>query len=134
MPNTGVYQGSHQSRNLKLENLDMAQDIEIMVNDKPSWIRLFRVDSMVLTGEPSGLQQLFRIESMSDPADDTSGAMGPVSTQGLLLTGFRGHPTIPDSDCKRGDTFVLNGLKYAITDIIADTRSSLQAIGKTRRL
>lgn len=117
------------------EPISEAYDTSRVIADKSTTIRIVRKGSATFTGEPFGTAQVVRLESISSPAD-IAGENAVAADQAILVFGYRGHPTITDTDLKRGDWFLLESLqvKVTITDVLLDTRTSLQAIGKASPL
>lgn len=116
-----------------LDNAAMASDTAAVIADKETMFYAKRLGSTIFTGRPNGLAQKVRIESLGDPAS-VIGTIATADRQYVLIHGYRGHPTIPDTDLMRGDTDLIDGYRYSIIDYKVNTRSSLQCIAEVQRL
>lgn len=95
------------------------------IMDKPTTI-VFRKPQP--PGRPSTLAvQTLRVE-LDNRATVTTGAMGSAPTLGVVVYGWRNHPTLPDSDIAEGYTFTFGDDLYRIEDVIL-TLGEIQGTG-----
>jgi len=80
------------------------------INDKPDSVTLYR-KTVAQT------DQTVRIESLENMREATGGA-GTSSLRGVVVFGVKDHPTVTDTDIQRGDTFLLNDIKYRVVDLV----------------
>lgn len=96
------------------------------IQHKPSAIQLKRHGV-------SGLMaaQTVRIEySDTRGGSEVTGAGGKSSQQYLIIFGIRDHPTLPDTDIKRGDQLTIEGLQLRIIETVL-TLGEIQAKAET---
>jgi hypothetical protein len=107
-----------------LAGADQAVDTAQVIADKTTSIVVRRNGADLAA-------QIVRIEELGGPGE-TRGQNATVANAGVLIVGYRGHPTIADTDLKRGDRFYLtaDSTMYTVTQILVDTRESLQVIGE----
>lgn len=104
---------------------DMAVDTALLISDKSVTITIRR-------GNVELDPQTVRIEALGNMPNERRGENATVAVQQVLILGYKGHPTIEDSDIKRGDRFYLSDEKmiYTIVQVIPDLRDSVQAIAQ----
>jgi len=100
----------------------MAVDTAILIADKSQSITVTRGGSTLSA-------QTVRVDSLSGSQQITTSA-GQVHQADALILGYRGHPTITDTDLKPGDRFALNGVKYEVIALVPNALDSLQAYAK----
>lgn len=130
MPNLNAWFGESLG---PLDAAQMSEDAALIIGDKPSSVQINRTGSGTFIGAPNGVAQMIRQEAISDPSKIV-GLNLASGEQGVLVYGYRGHATIPDTDIKKGDWYISDGFKVTVIDIKLDTRVSLQAIGKAIRI
>lgn len=82
-------------------NQNRPASVARIIGEKPSEITILRLNGDVL--EP----QTVRLDMLSAPTEaQYANNWARVASQKLLLTGYKGHPTIPDTDIQAGDSFV----------------------------
>lgn len=74
-------------------------------------------------------EQTVRIEVVQSIRDsgENRDAMVAISKQYVVMMGFRAHPTIPDTDLQRGDTFYFQNRVYQVQEIIDTLPGRLMA-------
>ncbi len=115
------WQGNSFPLSSWLADADQAVDTAQVITDKALSIVVKRNGGDLAA-------QTVRIEGLGGPSE-TRGPNVTVANAAVLIVGYRGHPTITDTDLKRGDRFYLasEDALYTVTQILVDTRVSLQA-------
>jgi predicted component of type VI protein secretion system len=102
-----------------------AQNAYRRIQDKPTTI-VFRKPNP--PGRPTSLAaQTLRVE-VDNRASVTTGATGSAPRLGVLVYGWRDHPSLPNSDIAEGYTFTVGGDLYRIEDVIL-TLGEIQGTG-----
>jgi hypothetical protein len=99
-----------------LDDHDMAVDTAILIADKSTSITTDRVASA----------QTVRIDSLSGSRQIVTSA-GQVSKADAIVLGYKGHPTITDTDLKYNDRFYVGGVQYRVIALVPNLTDSLQA-------
>jgi hypothetical protein len=94
----------------------------LRINDKPSSITIVR------DGVADLAAQTVRVE-VNPIGETVSPALGSLGQGSVTVYGIRQHATLPDTDIRRGDRFLLGGRVYRITNVI-DTLGERQATGE----
>lgn len=68
----------------------------------------------------------------SELPQGSSAQLGTMGVQSVTVFGVRNHPTISDTDIKRGDRFILGGKEYEI-DVVNELRGKVQATGTVKK-
>lgn len=105
-----------------LDDHDQAVDTAALIADKPTSITVVR-------GATTLSAQTVRIDSLSGSRQITTSAGQVHQADGLIL-GYKGHPTIANTDIKPGDRFALGGVKYEVIALVPNLLDSLQAYAK----
>lgn len=95
------------------------------IQDRPTSVVLIRAG----VNQPA---QTMRVEAGPSPAQRPAGGNPQLSTQGVLtmtVFGVRNHPTIPDTDIRRNDRFVVGGTEYRVMNVVLYT-GGVQAAGE----
>lgn len=104
-----------------------AVDTERTIMERPSTIIIKRDlgDADYVTLDP----QVVRIEVVQSIRDsgENRDAMVAISRQYVVLMGFREHPTIPNTNIQRGDTFYFQNRTYEVQEIIDTLPGRLMA-------
>lgn len=114
-----------QPGNVELRGFDTIR----LIMARPSWIVISR---FVPPNQTIQLQpQLVRIEIIENPRGDSEkrDAMVSVSRQYVELIGVKDNPYMVDTDLKRADQFMYQGLMYEITEFINTVPGRLFASG-----
>ncbi len=102
-----------------------AQNAYRRIMEKPATI-IFRKPNP--PGRPTTLAaQTLRVE-VDNRASVATGATGTAPTLGVVVYGWRDHPTLPGSDIAEGYTFTYGGDLYRIQDVIL-TLGEIQGTG-----
>lgn len=95
-----------------------AVDTANRIAERPSTIVITRNldDGTVITMPP----QVVRIEVVQSIRDsgENRDALVEVSKQYTVGMGYKGHPTIPNTDVQRADTFYYQNRQYEVQEII----------------
>jgi hypothetical protein len=81
---------------------------------------LIGVNPFSVTLKRNGVMQAAQTVRMEydKQARDAVSAAGQGSVRALMLFGVRDHPTVPDTDIKKGDRFVYKEREYTLLDPI----------------
>lgn len=71
--------------------------------------------------------QTVRIELTRIEPDVDVGAAGREHNARAVLIGYKGHPTIADTDIRSGDLFVHNSTRYLVRFILPETVGRVEA-------
>lgn len=55
-------------------------------------------------------------------------ANGEISNSAVVIIGYKGHPTIPDTDIQRGDRFAYLGFNYTVLQFLPVVKFRIIAI------
>lgn len=124
-PDFGHWTGSTPALSAWRDDIDRALDTAQKIAAKPSSIVIQR---------PSGnlAAQTVRIEVLGVGVQENSGPTATIASAGVLIIGYKSHPTIADTDIRRGDQFFYNGLLYNVVEVMAEVPDRLLAIGRVR--
>jgi len=104
-----------------------AVDTARTIAERPSTIVIQRDkgDEEYVTLDP----QTVRIEVVQSIHDsgETRDALVAISRQYVVILGYKDHPTIPDTDMLRGDTFYFQNRTYEIQEVIDTLPGRLMA-------
>lgn len=81
-----------------------------------------------LAGALPGAQTV-RLEPLSAPREQ-AGSVGVQVDAGILILGYKDHPTIADTDVQRGDRFLYEDRMYTVTGIIPNTPDRVLAVAE----
>lgn len=77
-----------------------------------------RTASIVVLRKTGNLAaQTMRIDLNGGPSEQ-SGTNETASNQSVLVTGYDGHPTITNTNLRRGDRFFYDGDMYTVTQVV----------------
>jgi len=105
-------------------DIDDAYDAARLISDKSTSIIVVR----------SGVEldaQTVRVEALGRPRPYLTEA-GETAHADVVIIGYKGHPTIDDTDLQRGDRFAVGGQGYEIVMVAPGLEHSLQAYAKVR--
>jgi hypothetical protein len=96
----------------------LAVDTANRIAERPSTIVVKRDlgDGTYITLEPQTVR-LEVVQSIRDSGENRD-AMVAISKQYVVAMGYRSHPTIPNTDVQRGDTFYFQNRVYEVQEII----------------
>lgn len=104
-----------------LRALDTARTIA----DKPASVTVKRGASVL------GAQTV-RIDTAASAPQGNTGPTATTNALRVLVVGYRDHPTITDTNLKRGDTFLYEGTLFAVVQILPETPGRLIAIAEAK--
>lgn len=103
-----------------VDDHDLGVDTAILISDKPTSITVVRAGSSLAA-------QTVRIETLGgDRKVQTAG--GVVHQIDALVLGYKGHPTITNTDLQPGDRFKLEGRMFEVIALMPGLVDSLQAL------
>jgi len=73
--------------------------------------------------------QTVRVEPLGLPGQQR-GENATVANTGVLITGYKDHATIADTDLRRGDRFVVDGQMITVTAVLVVVPGRLVAIAE----
>lgn len=88
-----------------------AELVGVRIAEKPTSIVIQRDGAADLAA------QTVRIEPMSY-SSETLGQNATVSKATLVITGYKGHPSVPDTNIRRGDRFVAHNVLYDVIEVV----------------
>lgn len=103
---------------------DSSRDVARMIADRPTSIIVDRA------GEALAVQTV-RIEAPGQPRQ-AAGPAGVTVVAEALVIGYKGHPTIADTDLQVGDRFTVGGVAYEIVALVPGLTAGLQAYARVR--
>lgn len=106
MPNFNTWSGAAPLGNW-LNDINRAYDVERLITAKATNIVAIRAGASLPT-------QTIRLEAASSVPREIVVDAAKVSESDVIVIGYRGHPTIADTDLKRGDRFLTGDLMYEI--------------------
>ena len=123
MPSIDNWTGSSAPLSSYLD-VDQGVDTAILIADKSTSITLIR-DGAALAAQTVRIEQL--------DADSSVGSQGrETGTYDVGIIGYKGHPTMADTDIRRGDRFAVAGVLYEVGMLMPGEVNSVQAYAKVR--
>jgi hypothetical protein len=107
---------------------ERAHDTARIIADKPSVITVIRA-GIAQTAQTVRVDLSRRSGNRYEMRNDT-GSVGSMTTQ---IIGYKGHPTITDTDLQRGDQFYLGTALYRVTMVYPDLGDRLLAFAEVIR-
>jgi hypothetical protein len=107
---------------------ERAHDTARIIADKPSVITVIRAG--VAQDAQTVRVDLSRSSGNRYEMRNDTGSVGSMTTQ---IIGYKGHPTITDTDLQRGDQFYLGGVLYRVTMVYPDLDDRLLAFAEVVR-
>lgn len=107
-----------------LDDHDLAYDTALIIADKIQSITVNR------NGVELGAQNV-RLEPVGGDARIMTEA-GQVRKINMIIVGYKGHPTITNTDLKPGDRFAVSGLLYEVIAVMPALTDSLQAYAEAK--
>lgn len=107
-----------------LDAVDRGVDTARLIADKPTSITVVR-------GGVAQAAQSVRVEGLGRPRE-VQGEGGQTAIADVLVIGYKGHPTLTDTDLQTGDRFAVGGVSYEIVALLVGLSDCLQAYAKVR--
>jgi len=124
MPSIDSWTGNSFPLSDWLDDVDRGVDTARLIADKSTSITVVRASV-----EQSA--QSVCIEPLGRPREvQTEG--GQTAIADVLVVGYKGHPTLTDTDLQTGDRFAVGGVSYEIVAVLGGLSDSLQAYAKVR--
>ena len=105
-----------------LGDVDRAYDTARVIAAKPTSITVRRAGATLDA-------QTVRLEVSSMPTQSNGPNVTSTNLQ-TVVVGYKGHPTIADTDIQRGDRFYTGGQMYEVVQVLADVPDRLLAIAE----
>jgi hypothetical protein len=93
-----------------------------VILEKPTSIVIYRPPT-----DTTLAAQTVRIEQTRIQPDRETGKAAREHRANATLLGYKGHPTITDTDINAHDQFIVNGIKYEVRLIFPDTPGRVEA-------
>jgi hypothetical protein len=119
MPSINAWMGNTFPLATWLASDDHGVDTARMIADKSTSITAVR-------GGVAQTAQTVRLETLRGKMEYTTPG-GDTAVIDAVVIGYKGHPTITDTDLQRGDRFFVDGQMYEVVTIVPGTVDSLQA-------
>lgn len=119
MPDINTWLGGTPALATWRDDVDRAYDTERTITAKSASITITRAGV-------AQAAQTVRLEPQSG-GSDARGQNATVSNAGVLIVGYKDHPTITDTDIRRGDRFFYAGQMYTVTQAMPDVPNRLLA-------
>lgn len=97
-----------------------------------AWVRIQRRPRSIVVIRKGVAQsaQTVRVE-LNNGGSVTNAAIGQVDTQGVIVYGVIGHPTVADTDIQEQDRAIIDGKTYTFETVISPP-GELQAFGTVK--
>jgi hypothetical protein len=105
-------------------SIDKAVHTAITIAEKPVNITVVR------SGASQSSAQPVRLEAMATPTQQ-SGEQFRGGEVDMLVTGYKDHPTIDDTDLRKGDRFKYNDQWYEVVEIYPEIEGRLMAVARS---
>lgn len=111
MPNFNTWGGIKPLGNWR-DDINRAYDTARLIAEQPTTITLIRAGATLAA-------QTVRLERSNSTPGELTANIARVAETEVVIIGYRGHPTIADTDVKRGDRFVHSGQTYEVIQVDA---------------
>ncbi len=111
------------------DDVDPAFDTAKVIAEKP-------VSIVVTRAGVAQAAQTVRLEPMSTSAALRMGATAETADLSILVVGYKSHPTLADTDLRRGDRFYVVGdmsHNYLVQNVVTDVADRLLAVAEASR-
>jgi len=125
MPSINGWAGNAFPLGSWTDDIDPGVDAARLIAAKTTSITVIR-DGAALSA------QLVRIEELGSRAREVQSPAGVTAIANVFILGYKGHPTITDTDLQTGDRFALAGAMYEILMVVPGLSDSLQAYAMVR--
>ncbi len=100
------------------------------IQEKPSTLTVVRVDPV--TSVRTTREVVVRVEYDNESDEYATFGNSGVNQMGeAILFGIKDHPTLPDTDLRRGDTFYHDGHDFRVVNVII-THGELQFLAEAQ--
>lgn len=117
MSRTDIWLGSTAPNPFKGSPELRSYDSARLIDAEPVWVVLTRKVRGQQKGEQLAPQQVRVdvVQSIRNASEHTN-MMMDIADQYVVLVGYRDHPTLPNTDILRGDTFYLQNRAYEVIE------------------
>ncbi|MDL1924329.1 hypothetical protein FBQ95_17130 [Chloroflexi bacterium CFX3] len=112
MPNFNTWGGIKPLGDWR-DDINRAYDTARLIAEQPTNITLIRAGATLAA-------QTVRLERSNNIPAELTANIARVAETEVVIIGYRGHPTIADTNVRRGDRFVQAGQTYEVMQV--DTR------------
>lgn len=130
MPNgTNWMANTNKAGDWKEEIEDDARNVHFthrVILEKPASITVYRPKTPTAAAQVLDAQTV-RIEQTRIQPDRDTGKAGREHVANATLLGYKGHPTIADTNLRAHDQFMFEGIKFEVRLIFPDTPGRLEA-------
>ena len=109
-----------------LDNQGIAIDGALLIAEKQTSVVFYR-KSVPLSA------QTVRLDMASASGSPVVGPTGMPERTPMVILGYRGHPTIANTDCKIGDRFEVDHIDYVVDQIMIETPYTFLATATAQR-
>jgi len=125
VPDIDAWAGNSFPLSAWSDDVDPGTDTARLIADKSTSITVLRGGSTLSA-------QTVRIEDLGGRGRQVQTEAGVMVQADVLILGYRGHPTLADTDLQRGDRFVAAGVAYEVVVVSAGMVDQLQAYAMVR--
>lgn len=124
MPDIDEWAGNSFPLSTWAADWDPAVDAAQIIADRSTSITIVRNG----TAQDAQTVRIEDFRNRNSPSTDA----GMTGITDVLIIGYKGHPTIDDTDIQRGDRFVISGEMYEVEIVVPGLNNQLQAYAKVR--
>ena len=125
MPSIDAWAGNSFPLSDWSDDVDPGVDNARLVADKSTSIT-------VLRGSSTLSAQTVRIEDLGGRGRQVQIEAGVMAQADMLILGYKGHPTLADTNLQRGDRFVAGGVAYEVIVVTPGLVNQFQAYARVR--
>jgi len=125
MPDIDAWAGNEFPLGSWLDDIHASVDTARILADKA-------VDIILVRAGVELAAQSVRIGDLSNRPRSYQTEAGETALADTLVLGYKGHPTVADTDIQRGDRFALGGVGYKIVAVLPGLLNSVQAFATMR--
>lgn len=125
MPDINAWSGNSFPLSAWSDDVDPGVDTARLIADKSTAITVRRGSSTLSA-------QTVRIEDLGGRGRQVQTEAGVMAQADTLVLGYRGHPTLADTDLQRGDRFLAGSVSYEVILVVAGQANQFQAYARVR--
>lgn len=124
MPSVDDWTGDDWPLDDWLDDVDRGVDTALLITDRQTSITIVRAGTALDA-------QTVRIETAGRPYYAQTDA-GQTAEADAIVIGYKGHPSITDTDIQTGDRFAIGGVGYEVVGVLPGLDNGVQAYAKVR--
>jgi len=125
MPDIDGWAGNEFPLSAWSDDADQGVDTARLIADKSTSITVIRAGV-------AQTAQTVRLEFLTGARREYQTEAGQTGQADVLVLGYKGHPSLTDTDLQRGDRFATGGQSYEIVMVAPGFNDSLQAYARVR--